>query len=65
MRTRNRNAQDKVDSGNNERKSSVFESVFNASYVPFEELFNETYFGFRTTATSSESKSDEQPGEEK
>jgi len=37
-------------------QKSVFESVFKESYVPFEDLFNETYLGTQPTIVSSENK---------
>jgi len=43
------------------RRSSVFESVFDASYVPFEELFNETYLGAYTVTHPAENKTKGHP----
>jgi len=47
------------------RHNSIFESVFNESYVPFEELFEETYLGQDSSATSSEHTSKAQRDEDK
>jgi hypothetical protein len=37
-----------------QKHKSVFEFVFNESYVPFEELFNETYLGENAPSDSPE-----------
>jgi hypothetical protein len=44
------------------KHKSVFESVFNESYVPFEELFNETYLGEHPAQEPSEHDAKAQRG---
>ena len=38
-------------------RKSVFESVFDASYVPFEDLFNEASLGARASRENATEKS--------
>lgn len=55
MQNRQRHTVQKQESAKVQK--SVFEAVFKESYVPFEDLFNETYLGARTALDPSEHKS--------